>query len=305
MPNLTDSSYLPWPSLSYEEFKPTMHLLHMGAQAMGKIKLHEPFEPHWDGVPLWLTSRGFTTGPIAYRDGVFSIDMDFISHDLIGKTSWGQVGQFKLEDMSVATFTNKLFSVLKNINISVSVNSMPTEVPNPIPFDQDTTLRPYNAEQAVKWWHILLSTQRVMQRHHARFKGRTPPIGLMWGTLDLRDVRYRGTPIPVDKGLDFIRRNSMDDAQIEIGWWPGNEAYPRAAFFSYTYPPPPGIEQAKIAPAAARWDTTMKEFIFDYDDLLRSKQPDEDLLSFFVSTYEAGAQLAKWDPQLRASGQPI
>ena len=305
MSNLDKISYVPWPQLSYEEFKPTMHLLHMGAQAMGKLKLQQPFEPHWDGVPLWLTSSGLSTGPLNYNFGVFSIDMDFINHCVICKSSWGQKEDFRLEDMSVATFTTKLFNSLKKINIHLSVNPMPTEIPNPIPFDQDSILRPYNPSLTQQWWHIMLSTQRVMQRYHARFSGRTPPIGLMWGTLDLRDVRYKGKPMPVDTSMDFIRRNAMDDAQIEIGWWAGNETYPRPAFFSFTYPPPAGIEKAKIAPAQARWDTAMKEFILDYDDLLKSKQPEEDLLSFFDSTYEAGAQRANWNANLLTSGKPL
>jgi hypothetical protein len=295
----------PWPSISYEAFKPTLHLLHMGAQAMGKLKLKEPFEPHWDGVCLWLTSRGFTTGPLNYHFGVFSIEMDFIDHQVICMTSWGGVGKFALGDMSVATLVDTLFNTLHSIGIDASVNLMPMEIPDPIPFNEDTTLRPYNATLTQQWWHIMLSTQRVMQRHHAQFNGRTPPIGLMWGTLDLRDVRYFGAALTVPKDIDYIRRNAMDTAQIEIGWWCGNPLYPRPAFFAFAYPEPPEIAQAKIKPSAARWENTLKEFILDYDTLIKSKQPDEDLLSFFKSTYQASAKLAGWDSSLRCEGKPI
>ena len=128
----------------------------------------------------------------------------------------------------------------------------------PIPFNLDTNIQQYDAVLAEHWWTIMMSTHRVMQRHHARFLGRTPPIGLMWGTLDLRDVRYKGTPLVLPPTMDFIRRNSMDDAQIEIGWWSGNAAYPRPAFFSYTYPEPPGIETAKISPAGAHFDKALR-----------------------------------------------
>lgn len=305
MSDTKDFFYEPWPTISYEAFKPTLHLLHMGSQAMGKLKLVEPFEPHWDGVCLWLTSRGFTTGPLNYHFGVFSIEMDFIDHQIVCMTSWGPVGKFKLEDMSVATLVDTLFKTLRSVGVNTTVNPMPTEIPDPIPFNEDTLLRPYNAVLAQQWWHIMLSTQRVMQRHHVQFSGRTPPIGLMWGTLDLRDVRYKGTALPVSKDIDYIRRNAMDAAQMEIGWWCGNPLYPRPAFFAFAYPAPPEIAKAKIKPNAARWETSLKEFILDYDTLIQSKQPDEELLSFFDSTYQAGAKLAGWDPSLMCEGKPI
>jgi hypothetical protein len=297
--------YEPWPKLSYEAIKPTLHLLHMMAQAMGKLKLTEPFEPHWDGVPLWLTSYGMTTGPISYCFGAYSIDMDLINHQVICHTTLGQEEKFELKSTSVAALTSNFFKALKSLNISIKINQLPSEIPDPIPFDQDTSVQQYDAMLAQQWWTIMMSTQRVMQRHHSRFLGRTPPIGLMWGTLDLRDVRYRGTPLKVPPKTDFIRRNGMDDAQIEIGWWCGSAAYPRPAFFSYTFPAPPGIEQAKISPASARFDKTLKEFIYDYDDLLKSNNKDDDLLSFFSSTYQAGAERANWNPDLIASGKPL
>jgi Family of unknown function (DUF5996) len=297
-------SYEPWPALPYPEFAPTQHLLHMGLQAVGKLKLKEPFEPQWGEVPLWLSSRGLTTGPIPYSGGAYEVTIDLISHQVGCTTSWGSSGHYDLGSMSVAKFVAQLFDLLHKAGINVSINLKPQEVPNPIPFDQDTLPRPYDPKLVNACWRILLSTQRVMQACRGRFKGKMQPIGLMWGTLDIRDVRYNGKPAAPGEKADYIRRNAMDAELIEVGWWSGSAAYPKPAFYSFTYPQPKKIEHAKISPASARWEPAMGEFLLDYDDLRQSKDPDADLLSFFESTYNAGAESAGWDPHLVGSGIP-
>jgi hypothetical protein len=297
-------SYDPWPLLPYSAFAPTQHLLHMALQAIGKLKLKEPFEPQWAEVPLWLTSRGLTTGPIPYSGGAYEVTADLIAHRIYCATSWGTLGQCTLTPMSVADFVSSLFATLRGTGIDVTINMKPQEVANPIPFDQDIKPRAYDAALVNAWWRILLSAYRVMQVFHGRFNGKTQPIGLMWGTLDIRDVRYSGRPAPAGEKADYIRRNAMNEELMEVGWWSGSEAYPKAAFYSFTYPPPKGIEQAKISPAGARWESAMGEFLLDYDDLRKSKQPDADLLAFFESTYKAGAEAAGWDPKLVGSGKP-
>lgn len=294
----------PWPPLSYPDFAATQYLLHMGLQAVGKLKLKEPFEPQWAEVPLWLSSRGLTTGPIHYSGGAYEIAVDLISNQVRCETSWGFSDHYDLVSMSVAEFVEKLFDMLGKANINSPINLKPQEVPNPIPFDQDTLPRPYDPKQVDAWWRILLSTQRVMQVFHGRFKGKTQPIGLMWGTFDIREVRYNGKPASPGAGADYIRRNAMNEELIEIGWWSGSAAYPKPAFYSFTYPQPKEIEHAKVNPASSRWDPAMGEFIFDYDDLRKSKDPDGDLLSFFESTYQAGAESAGWDPCLVGTGKP-
>lgn len=294
----------PWPHLSYADFSATQYLLHMGLQALGKLKLQEPFQPQWAEVPLWLTARGLTTGAIPYAGGAYEFTADFISHQVGCATSWGFSGHFELGPMSVAEFVASVFDLLRKADVNVSINLKPQEVPNTISFDQDKQRRPYESALVNNWWQILLSTQRVMQVYHGRFRGRTQPIGLMWGTLDIRDVRYSGNPASSGAKADYIRRNAMNQELVEVGWWSGNAAYPKPAFYSFTYPQPEGIENAKISPPGARWDPTMGEFLFDYDDLRNSKDPDGDLLSFLESTYKAGAERAGWDPSLVGSGRP-
>jgi hypothetical protein len=306
MSNANKIHYNPWPALPYEAFKPTGHLLHMGLQAIGKLKLHTPFGPHWTNVALFITSRGLTTGPIPYASGIFSVDIDFIHHEIICMTSWGSMAKFKLGPLSVAQFTSNLFDNLHNIGIDMVINPKPQEVPDPVLFNQDTVLQPYDPVLANAWWQIMVSSLRVMERYHARFTGTTPPIGLMWGTLDLRDARYKNTQVPTTgMNASYIRRNAMDVAQIEAGWWYGNEAYPRPAYFSFMYPQPDGIEQAKIKPNAARWEKSLGEFILDYDEVRNSNDPEGDLLAFFESAYQAGAELAHWSSKLISKGVPV
>jgi hypothetical protein len=294
----------PWPALSYPDFAATQHLLHMSLQAIGKLKLHEPFQSQWAEVPLWLNARGLTTGPIPYGGNAFEVRVDLVSHEVACTTSWGASGHFKLGPMSVAMFVEQLFDLLRKVDIKISINLKPQEVPNPIPFDQDTEQRPYEAALINDWWRILLSTQRVMQTFQGRFKGKTQPIGLMWGTLDIRDARYNGKPASPGAKADYIRRNAMNEELIEVGWWSGSAAYPKPAFYAFTYPQPEGIENARISPSRARWDASMGEFLLDYDDLRQSKNPDSDLLAFFDSTYKAGAACAGWDSNLVGTGKP-
>lgn len=295
-----------WPELPYEKFRSTSHLLHMCTQAMGKLKLLTPFEPHWANVALWVTEEGLSTGPIPYQSGTFSIQLNVLIHHVTCHTSWGKSVSFPLHTMSVAKLVENLFAALKSIDINVSINMHPQEIPNAIPFDQDLKEQDYSRELALAWFEILTNTYHIMQRYHAKFAGITPPLGFMWGTFDLRDARYQNIKVPTT-GLNagYIRRNAMDVAQIESGWWSGNDAYPKAAFYSFTYPQPEHIGKAKIIPSIARWDSSLSEFILDYDDLRKSSDSITDLLQFFDSTYKVGAQLAGWPEDLIGKGVPI
>lgn len=299
------NNYEPWPALNYEAFKSTAHLLHMLTQMIGKLKLTTPFQPHWSNVSLWLNSKGLTTGPISYKTGIFNIDIDLQSHKLSGVTSWGQTFKINLESQSVAELYQKLFSHLRNLQIDLEINPMPQEISNPVSFDKDTNICNYDSALANAWWRILISTFTVLEKYHARFNGETPPIGFMWGTFDLRDARYNGIPVkPTGINTDYIRRNAMDEAQVEVGFWHGNEMYQRPAFYSFIYPQPENIENMKIKPSGARWEKTLGEFVLDYDVLRKMQNPSEALLEFFESTYQKGAELAKWDQKFIVPGHP-
>lgn len=303
---MNNGSYQAWPALPYHEFKQSAHLLHMGLQAMGKLKLATPFEPHWANVALWLTSRGVSTGLIPYQQGSFSVAMDCIGHEMICSSSWGKLEKFALGSMSVAKLTETLFHTLHMIGVKLTINPVPQEIASPIAFHLDVNERQYHPDLVNAWWRILLSSYQVLQRYHAKFTGLSPAIGLMWGTMDLRDARYSTTPVPTTgQNAGYIRRNAMEVAQVEAGWWAGNEAYPQAAYFSFTYPPPHGIEKAIIQPASAHWNNQLSEFILNYDDVRQAKNPEQELLTFLESSYQAGAQLAGWQQTLISEGEPV
>lgn len=293
-----------WPALSYPAFEPTRYLLHMALQAVGKLKLAEPFQAQWAEMPLWLSASGLTTGPIPYGGGVYEVRMDFMSHEVQWLTSSGAAGRLPLAPTSVATFVDSLLGQLRHVGIDAAINPMPQEVPNPIPFDEDTQQRPYDRDLVDAWWRILLDSQRVLRVFQGRFTGKTQPIGLMWGTFDIRAAFYSGRPASPAANSGFIRRNAMNAELMEMGWWPGDPSCPKPAFYAFTYPQPAGIENAKVDPGAARWDAAMGEFLLDYDDLRQSRHPDGDLLAFLESTYNAGAVAAGWDSGLLGSGQP-
>lgn len=299
-------NYEAWPSLTAEEFRPVSHLLYMLTQALGKLMLTMPFEPHWANLAMPLTSRGFTTGIIPYADGVFSVEVDCIEHEIIFTGSWGDSAVLKLASMSVAELTQHIFQQLKSIGVDIAINQKPQEMSNPIPFNEDTQERVYDKKVVNAWWRILVSTTRVLQKFHSRFYGITPQIGILWGTLDLRDARYKGVFLPIEKGMSgYIARNAMDDAQFEVGFSSSNEKYFVPSFFAFTYPKPAEFEKAKINIPDVKWVPQIGEFVLDYEDLRKAKNPDETLLAFFENTYQAFAKLAKWDEKLIVSGKPI
>jgi hypothetical protein len=277
--------------------------MHMTAQVLGKLKLATPFEPQWANVPLWVTSRGLVTGPIPDGAGTFSIDVDLIGHVLTVATSWGATAGFALGQSSVADASTRIMAILKETGVEMTIDPMPQEIADPICFDEDTALRPYDKALANAWWRILVSSQRVMQRYRARFEGKTPPIGLMWGTFDLRDARYTGPYLPPSApNAGYIRRNAMNQAQIECGWWHGGPNYPKPAYYSFTFPQPTEIAQSALKVGA--WNGSMGEFILDYDHVRTARDPEAELSAFLESAYDSGAKLAGWDPALLGSGKP-
>ncbi|MGE3919699.1 MAG: DUF5996 family protein [Gammaproteobacteria bacterium] len=293
-----------WPAFSQENFKKISHLLHMCTQIVGKLMLLQPFEPHWANLAMPLTSRGVTTGMIPFREGTFSVDLDFIAHKIIFTSTWGKMQSVKLKSMSVAKLYRKIMKALHRIGVDVKINQTPQEVSDPIPFAEDVAHRKYKKRIINTWWRIMVSTDRVLMKYHAKFFGITPKIGLFWGTLDLRDARYKGVHLNTDEPtFNFISRNSMDDEQFEVGFSASNEKYLVPSFFAFAYPKPENYEFEKIQPSYVKWVSDISEFVLDYEDLRQSSDPDNDLSLFFESSFQAFALQRNWDPELSVSGE--
>lgn len=294
-----------WPPLSYDGLVPSQHLLHMMLQLVGKLKLADPFHAQWAEVALYVTPRGLTTGPIPCASGAYEVRLDFIAHRVDWLTSSGATGHLALGPTSVAGFAADLLAGLRRASLDPQIDMMPQEVPHPIAFDKDGDQRAYDPDQVNRWWRVLLATHRVLYAFQGRFTGRTQPIGLMWGTMDIRLALYNGKPATPSKTEGFIRRNAMNAELMELGWWAGDPSYAKPAFYAFTYPQPKGIEDAKISPDGAGWSKQMGEFLMDYDALRQSADPDAALMRFLETSYQAGAKAAGWDRALLGSGKPV
>jgi hypothetical protein len=284
-----------WPSLLLEEWKDTYATLHMWTQIVGKIRLvQSPPINHWWQVPLYVTSRGLTTSPIPYETRTFQIDFDFINHQLLINTSDNTTKTIALAPRSVADFYKELMAALRELKIEVAIRARPDEVPDPIPFAEDHVHASYDPVYANRFWRILLQTDRVFKEFRSRFIGKCSPVHFFWGSFDLAVTRFSGRLAPEREGADSITREAYSHEVISHGFWPGGGAV-QAAFYSYTAPQPVGLDKAVIRPREALYSQEMSEFLLMYDDMRKADSPDEALMDFLQSTYEAGANLAKWD----------
>lgn len=284
----------PWPELPLEAWKDTYATLHMWTQIVGHVRMAlTPLVNHWWNVPLYVCARGLTTSPIPYQRRIFEIRFDFIAHKLFIETSEGSVKTVDLVPRSVADFYRQIMDSLRALEIDVKIHGSPDEVPNPIPFAQDETHKSYDPEFAHRFWRILVSTDSVLKEFRGRFIGKCSPVHFFWGSFDLAVSRFSGRRAP--ERPDLISREAYSHEVISHGFWPGGGDIKGPAFYSYTAPEPPGLKSHPVRPAQASYNTGLSEFILMYDDIRASKSPEAELMEFLQSTYEAGANLAKWD----------
>jgi Family of unknown function (DUF5996) len=270
-----------WPPLPYAEWKDTRQTLHMQLQVIGKVRLAlSPFEPQWANVPLYLTGRGLTTSTIPHPSGeVFDIDVDLVEHRAAVRTGSGRVELAPLEP-PVASFYAAMMAALERAEVPVEISTLPSEVPDPIRFPEDTVHATYDAAAVTRFWRALLDVEAVLRERRARFRGKTPPVQLWWGSLDLAMSLYAGRAVATPPDADVITRLGGDESYFCGGFWPGNERTPYAAFFAYMYPKPDGIEDARW------WDDELGEFVLPYDEVRASGDPRLTLLEFLDTTFD-------------------
>jgi hypothetical protein len=286
-----------WPALPLAEWKDTYATLHMWTQIVGKIRLAlGPDINHYWGIALYVTSRGLTTSPIPYPKGVFEINFDFVAHTLEINTSLGETRTFRLMPRTVAEFYFELMHALNSLGIEVKVWSMPVEVPRPVRFTLDETHSSYDAEYAHRFWQILVSVDNVLKEFRSRFIGKVSPVHFFWGSFDLAVTRFSGRRAPERAGADPITKEAYSHEVISHGFWPGDgEIVKDAAFYAYAAPEPAGFQDRKVLPAKAFYSGEKNEFFLMYEDVRLSDSPEQNLLDFCQSTYEAGASAGDWD----------
>ena len=285
-----------WPALPLAEWKPTLDTLHMWTQIVGKVRLvQSPLVNHWWNVPLYVTPRGLTTSIIPHGSRSFEIDFDFIDHLLRVRTGEGTTRTLSLAPRSVADFHRELMATLDGLDLPVSIHGTPDEVDDPIPFALDETHTSYEAEYAQRHWRILVQADRVLKEFRSRFIGKCSPVHFFWGSFDLAVTRFSGRRAPPMPDADAITREGYSHEVISHGFWAGSGNIAEPAFYSYTAPQPDGLPQAAIRPAKAFYNPETTGFILPYEVVRKAADPDAVLLEFLQSTYEAGANLAKWD----------
>jgi hypothetical protein len=288
----------PWPALPYAEWKDTLDTLHMFTQVVGKVRLAlAPDEPQWAQVPLYVTARGLSTSSMPWDDTALDIEFDFVDHELVVRTSPGEVVRIALPGHSVAEFYREVMASLEKLGVNVAIWPVPVEIPDPIPFEEDQRAS-YDKPAVERFFHALTRVARVMHEHRSEFRGRTSPVHLFWGTFDLANARYSGDKAAPPPGADPITLRSYDVVQITCGWWPGDARFEEAAFYAYAYPQPERIERAPITPENAFWSSEAGLFLLRYDDVRASPDPRAAVREFFDSTYTACASLLGWSPGL-------
>jgi hypothetical protein len=290
-----------WPDLPLAAWSDTCETLHRWTQIVGKVRLAlTPLVNHWWNVTLYLTSRGLTTSSIPYGGRSFDIVFDFIDHRLRIETNDGNVETLPLRPMSVRDFYLEIMSRLRRLGIDVRIWTMPVEIENAVPFEQDQTHAQYDPAYARRFWLALLQADRVMNAFRTRFIGKASPVHFFWGSFDLAVTRFSGRGAPPLTGTTpnlapWVMQEAYSHEVSSCGFWPGNGGYGRAAFYVYAYPEPPGYGDARLRTAEAFYDRALGQFILPYDAVRVSPDPDALLLGFLQETYDTAADMAHWD----------
>jgi hypothetical protein len=290
-----------WPELTLSDWADTCTTLHLWTQVVGKIRLaYAPMVNHWWQVPLYVTCRGLTTSPIHYEGRAFQIDFDFIDHVLRLQTSSGNVEVIDLGPRTVADFYTEVMGRLRGLGFETHIWTMPVEIPEAIPFEQDKAHAAYDPDYAARFWRILVQADRVFTRFRGQFLGKVSPVHFFWGSFDLAVTRFSGRTAPrltshsPNLGA-WVMQEAYSHEVSSVGFWPGNGGFGRPAFYSYAYPEPHGFASAPMSPEATYYDQGLGQHILPYDAVRQANSPDDDLMRYLLSTYGAAADLGHWD----------
>jgi len=295
-----DDAVTVWPDLVYDIWRETAATLQLWTQIVGKVRLKlTPWLNHGWQVPLYVTARGLGTSPIPIGSEILEIEFDFIAHRLRARMSRGDKASLPLEPQTVADFYRRTITLLNGLGVAVTINEMPNEVPNPIRFSQDRSHGSYDAAAAHRFWRALLQADRIFKLFRTGFLGKASPVHFFWGSFDLAVTRFSGRSAPRHPGgvpglPDAVTREAYSHEVSSAGFWPGNAAFPQAAFYSYAYPEPAGFRERSVTPGA-RFEPTLGEFILSYEAVRLAADPDALLLDFLSTTYAAAAEAGGWD----------
>jgi Family of unknown function (DUF5996) len=290
-----------WPALPLAAWRDTYATLHMWTQIVGKTRLAlAPPVNHWWQTALYVTSRGLTTSSIPHGDRTFEVEFDFVDHHLRVTGSDGPSRTIPLRPQTVAEFYREYMKLLGSLGFPVTIWPMPVEVESSLRFPDDQIHRSYDAEWGNRVWQALVQADRVLKHFRGRFLGKASPVHFFWGSFDLAATRFSGRRAPPHPGGapnlgNWVMQEAYSHECSSVGFWPGGDAIPEPVFYAYAYPEPQGFRDYPIAPSAARYDDTMREFVLPYEAVRTSRAPDDTLLAFAQTTYAAAADLGGWD----------
>ncbi|MBB6502943.1 DUF5996 family protein [Pedobacter cryoconitis] len=290
-----------WPELKFKDLKDTMVTVQLWTQIVGKIRLiNSPWLNHSWHVTLYVSALGLTTGSIPYRNGLFQIDFDFIGHQLVITSSANGQQRFNLYSRTVAHFYQELLEKLQLMEIETEIYAKPNELETAVPFNEDHIHFHYDGEQINLLWQALVKMETVFTRFRAKFSGKCSPVHFFWGAFDLAVTRFSGRSAPKHPGgapnmpLEVMQEAYSHEVS-SCGFWPGNESFPYPVFYAYCYPTPDTFKDQPVKPEKASFNPDMGEFILHYEDVRNSPNPEEFLMEFLQSTYEAAAITGNWD----------
>ena len=287
-----------WPALTIDKWADTRDSVHLWTQIVGKVRMAlEPMTNHWWQVTLYVSARGLTTSLMHAGDRGLEVEFDFLAHQLELRTTDGAVRRVALEPRSVASFYSETMKALDELAIPVQIVPRPNEVVDAIPFDEDEVHRSYDPDAAHQFWLALVQMHRVLSVFRSRFIGKASPVHFFWGGADICTTRFSGRPAPKHRGgvpncPDYVQEAAYSHEVSSCGYWPGGD---EGAFYAYAYPEPAGFAEWPVEPAGARYDEALGEFVLPYELVRTARRPDEELLRFFQTTYDAAAGPGKWD----------
>ena len=290
-----------WPPLPFDEWEDTLATLHRWTQMVGKTRLAlAPMTNHWWQVTLYLTARGLTTSPMPVGQRTVEIEFDFLDHVLAARTSDGASRRMRLAPRSVADFHREYRTLLRSLDVEAKIWPVPVEMPEAVPFTDDVVHASYDAGAAHRCFRVLAQADRVLKEFRGGFLGKCSPVHFWWGGFDLSCTRFSGRRAPPHPGglpnlADRVMREAYSHECISAGWWPGGGVLREPAFYAYAYAEPAGLPAAAIRPREAYYHPALREFILPYEAVRTAARPDEMLLAFLQSTYEAAADLLGWD----------
>ncbi|MBC9915348.1 DUF5996 family protein [Chitinophaga varians] len=290
-----------WPVIDYNSWKDTLATVHLWTQIVGKIRLRQmPWLNHSWHVTLYVNPYGLSTGSMPYRHGIFQIEFDFIHHQLVITTSGGEKEALGLRPRTVADFYASLFDKLQSLNIDVTIHPVPSEMADAIPFTQDQLHQSYDQHQMENFWQALVRMHNVFTRFRAGFTGKCSPVHFFWGAFDLAVTRFSGRDAPEHQGEmpnmpAVVMQEAYSKEVSSCGFWPGNDQFPQAFFYSYAYPAAPEFATQPVQPAAAFYSPEMGEYLLPYAAVQQADDPEAALMAFLQSTYEAAANTSHWD----------